>query len=243
MKSKIVILLLLLLTAFYPGCVQESALSDVELNDPSVICPEISFSRSKIDGSLSQSVVAWIYDKNSNPIEIKNGGVSLNGKAMPVKKLFGLPCYSGLDIISDIRPGFTYNVVVKLNAEKSYNASIRIQEKDLITLVMPLKHNKLTDMNISWTEIDPNRQLKLEMLNSYKKDNQESSEVISFYLPAVSLASGKYTIPSSYFRNTPNVFRSRITLTSLIQGTIYEGFMPGSKIESEISISSNCDIY
>lgn len=232
-----------MLALSFSGCMQESVLSDVELNDPSVIRPEITFAKSKDGGSITQFIYAWINDKNNNSVELKNGGVSINGKAMPVKTLLGMPYYSGLDVVSDIRPGYTYNISIKLNSEKTYNASIKIQEKDLATLTLPVSQNRIEDMNISWTEIDPNRELKLEILNYYKKDNQETTEAFSMYIPQQNLGTGKFTIPSTYFQSTQNIFKTKITLSSKISGTIYEGFRSGSKIESTLSISKTCQIY
>ncbi|MCU7493878.1 MAG: hypothetical protein HF314_03455 [Ignavibacteria bacterium] len=225
------------------GCTQESALSDVELKDPSAIRPEIVFSKAKENGSITQYVYAWINDKNNDPVELKNGGVLLNGKEMQVKTLQGLPYYSGLDIISDIRAGYIYNVGIKLNSEKTYSASIKIPDKDLSTLTLPLSQNRNQDMVISWTEIDPNRELKLDILNYYRKDNQEQTEEFPLSIPQESLSQGKHTIPSSYFKNTENVYKTKITLISTVKGTIYEGFRAGSKIEATISIAKSCQVY
>ncbi|HEX2962849.1 MAG TPA: hypothetical protein VHO43_13710 [Ignavibacteriales bacterium] len=243
MKRKLFIVLFLVLTFGCMGCMQESVLSDVEITDPTVIRPEITFAKSKEGGSITQSIYAWINDKNNNPVELKNGGVSINGKAMPVKNMMGLPYYSGLDVVSDIRPGYTYDISIKLKTEKTYNASIKIQEKDLATLTLPASHNRFEDMNISWTEIDPNRELKLEMLNYYKNNNQETTEAFTMYIPQQNLAAGKFSIPSTYFQSTQNIFKTRITLSSKVSGTIYEGFRSGSSIESTLSISKTCQIY
>lgn len=243
MKRKISLFVFFIMVLSFNGCVQESVLSDVEITDPSVIRPEITFSRSKEGGSITQYIYAWINDKNNSPVELKNGGVSINGKAMAVKNLMGLPYYSGLDAVSDIRPGYTYNIAIKLNSDKTYDASIKVQEKDLATLTLPLSHNRTEDMNISWTEIDPNRELKLEILNFYKKDNQELSETFSMYIPQQNLTTGKFSIPSSYFQSTQNVYKSKITLSSKVNGTIYSGFRAGSIIESIFSISKTSQIY
>ena len=243
MQRRIFIFIFAVLLFSCAGCVQESVLSDVEITDPSVIRPEITFSRSKSGSSTTQFIYAWINDKNNNPLELKNGGVLLNGKSMPVKTLLGLPYYSGLDVVSDIRPGYTYNIAIKLNSEKTYEASIKIQEKDLATLTLPLSHNRSENMEMSWTEIDPGRELKLEILNFYKKDNSELTEAFSMYIPQQNLASGNFTIPSAYFQSTQNITKTQITLTSTITGTIYQGFEAGSKIESALSISKTCQIY
>ncbi|MGE5351496.1 MAG: hypothetical protein ACM3P0_05400, partial [Acidobacteriota bacterium] len=240
MKRKLIFSLFFILTFSCMGCMQESALSDVEITDPSVIRPEITFVKSKEGGSITQFIYAWINDRNNNPVELKNGGVSINGKAMPVKNTMGLPYYSGLDAVSDIRPGYTYDILIKLNSDKAYNASIKIQEKDLATLTLPVNQNRFEDMNISWTEIDPNRELKLEMLNYYKADNKETTEAFTMYIPQQNLGTGKFTIPSTYFQSTQNIYKTKVTLSSKVSGTIYEGFKSGSKIESTLSISKTC---
>lgn len=243
MKRLIFYISILLFAAARFGCTQESALSDVVIDDPSLIRPEISLIKTKTAGTSTETVAAWIYDKNNNSVELKNGGVLVNGREMVIKKIADAPYYSGIEVLSGITAGTKYNFLININSRKSYTASITAQGKDLTTLDVPLRHNKTENMDITWKEIDPGRPLTLQVTIFYNNNGTSGADDLSYTVPSVSLATGKYTLPASLFQSRTNVSKVMISLKSVLKGTIFDGFAAGSKIESIISITKECAIY
>lgn len=243
MIQRIFYIYLAILAITFVGCVKESPLSDVELTDPSIVRPEIKFVRMKDNNTLTTLIGAWIYDKNDNSIELKNGSVLINSKEMVVRKLGESPYYSGIEVIPEIQLGLTYMVEIKLNPSQSYYASIVIPDKDLSNLTIPSRQNKYEDMKISWTDVVPTRALKLTITNFYRKDNQDLLGFITMDIPPANLATGEYTIKAGLFSGYPNIYKTTIELKSVTNGSIYAGFLKGSKITCDMSVTKSCDVF
>jgi hypothetical protein len=243
MIKRILYIYLAVLAIALVGCSKESPLSDVELTDPSIVRPDIKFIRMKDNNTLTTLIGAWIYDKNDNSIELKNGGVLINNKETVVRKLGAAPYYSGIEVFPEIQLGQTYIVEIKLNSNKSYYASIAIPDKDLSNLTIPSRQNKYENMKISWTDAVPSRPLKLTITYYYKKDNQELSNFTTLDIPPANLTTGEYTISAGVFQGYPNIYKTSIELRSVTYGSIYEGFLKGSMITYDMSVSKSCDVF
>jgi len=77
MKTRIYILLLLL-SAFGIQSCSKSALSDIELTDPSLVKVSVHIAQ---DYDNNKEVQIFIRDKNSRPVQLENGWVEVNGAA------------------------------------------------------------------------------------------------------------------------------------------------------------------
>ena len=86
--------LILIGIVFLSAC--DSALSDVELEDPSLIHPYIKAIREiKYDNTIDYRFEAWLYDKNYNLVELKNGVVKLENTIMDIDSVY-------IDFINDL---------------------------------------------------------------------------------------------------------------------------------------------
>lgn len=71
------------------GCSEDSPLSDIVINDPALLKPEIKITLHKnSEGEIIfQTINAFLYDKNNNTVQLKNGGVFVNGMALETKNM------------------------------------------------------------------------------------------------------------------------------------------------------------
>ena len=78
------------------GCKENSPLSDVELNNPALISPEITLSKHENElGRTNTELIVYLNDKNNNSIDLLKGGVKLNKKSLGVHtEVGGAPYYS-----------------------------------------------------------------------------------------------------------------------------------------------------
>jgi hypothetical protein len=75
MRKSIYILILLLGTLGFQSC-SKSALSDIELEDPSLIKVSVRIAQ---DYDNNKEVQVFIRDKNNRPVQLENGWVEVNG--------------------------------------------------------------------------------------------------------------------------------------------------------------------
>ena len=107
------------------SCVQESALSDVDIDDPSIIKPVISIDKSINTNSIIYTNITWLFDKNNNSIELKSGEVKMNNIDMTLKRgINNEPYYTiePFDILP-FRLDYTYESEISLSDEEVYTKS------------------------------------------------------------------------------------------------------------------------
>lgn len=236
------ILFLISISIIYFGCSQESSLSDVSLTDPSLITFECDFYMKKGEDNY-QLIFVYLKDKNNNSIELKEGGVYINGIKMSLKKeiITNVPYYSGIEAIGQITFGTSYNVTVQLADGKTYQSTITVQGSDLYDFTVPSPHNKNNNMIISWLNIDPAKPLTLEMTRTYRESNDIKSDKVTVGLSQSNLNSGTYTVASSIFTARPNTTEVNFKLVSKFTGSI-NGSFRGGYIRSTQEISRRSTI-
>ncbi|MDP4197089.1 MAG: hypothetical protein Q8940_18705, partial [Bacteroidota bacterium] len=89
----------------------------------------------------------------------------------------------------------------------------------------------------------PSRPLQLTITNFYKKDNQDLSNIITLDIPPANLTTGEYKISAGVFQGYPNIYKTSIELRSVTNGSIYAGFLKGSKITCDMSVTKSCDVF
>ena len=72
-------------TLFLCSCKENSPLSDVELNNPGLVSPEITLSKHKNElGITNTSLKVYLNDKNNNSINLLKGSIELNNQPLGV---------------------------------------------------------------------------------------------------------------------------------------------------------------
>jgi hypothetical protein len=217
------------------GCVQESPLSDIDLDDPSVIKPDIEINKNIYTSSVGYTTTAWLFDKNGNTIELQSGDVRMNDIKMKVSRgVNGEPYYQlGWEVLSYLT-NTNYTCKITLSDSQSYTARITTREKNLNRFTVPSEHNKNNDLVIYWGETVNNEKLILTMSLYGKTDS--SNYIHTKEIQITNTSPGNFTILGDYFNN-PGYYKANITLAAVKTGEISKSFMNGSKITSTISIT------
>lgn len=217
----------------------DSALSDVRLTDPSVICLKADMSQIKsINGSTSQSIQVILEDKNHNDIELKDGKVLVNNVEMDLEHslLGGGPYYvmTSNQVKTTIDSLFTFTIV--LADSHKYNSTIRTQKKDLNFLILPESHNKTDSLKIkfglfdseSFKTIAITKTLKGDSLNDIFYSHSYDSRTLTF------VDTGYIVLAPSYFE--PNLDHIDIKITSEKSGTPNASLRNGSYVTCTLEL-------
>lgn len=202
MKSILMLVACALLTG---GC--ESVLSDVEINDPTVLTANGYLSRSQTEGVLSsQTITLHIRDKNGAMVELLNGSATVNGLLMDYdNSLTGYRLHEE-QVIIGADSLYLYDVV--LADETHYSAGITTQEQLLEYTHFPAIITTGDNLTFGWSgagQLDP-----FEItLTVYAGNN---SRTFTFQLG--DLSQQEYTISAVYLLDPPNADRANVTLKS-----------------------------
>ena len=211
------ILLLLALTLMF-GCKENSPLSDVELNNPALISPEITLTKHENElGRTNTELVVYLNDKNNNSIDLLKGSVSLNNKPLGVHTEVGGAPYYSLDHI-ELVPKRKYVFQIKLADDKIYPCTINSPEIALGDISVPEYHNMSSALVVRWGNLNKSgTDYYLEL------GNEDRTQEIR-------LKVGSYAIPSDVLALISNGQRSDvlITMRSVTSGKIDPKFNGGS---------------
>lgn len=222
----------------------DSALSDVEVADPSLLKPDISIARS-IDSMDVTTILyrCFIWDKNYNSVELKNGSVYFNGIECGIfKTIFGAPYYKIEP--SNLLPyqyNANYSCSIKLADGTIYDNSIVSQAYELDSLLVPLEHSKDSSLYIQWYNTDETSAWTIDIHYDYYQTNADSSKTISRNIETIPIADpsdGCFIIPRHYFTIEDDIFQFFLVLSSKRTGTINSAFTRGGSYVSYASIQS-----
>ncbi len=136
------------------GCKENSPLSDVELNNPALISPEITLSKHENElGRTNTELIVYLNDKNNNSIDLLKGGVKLNKKSLGVHTEVGGAPYYSLDNV-ELMPKRKYEFKIRLADEKEYPCTIYSPEKPLSNINIPEYHDMSTPLIITWGNLN-----------------------------------------------------------------------------------------
>lgn len=241
--KKIVVLLLSLM--FIYGCIEDSALSDVDLENPSLIRPMIEVYKHTSSGSSSvQHIAVFLYDKNDNLIKLQNGKVFVNGNEMVLKDIIltDAKYYSGTEVIGNVKFPENYIFDVVLTDDKTYRSTVLTQAVELTELNAPVRHPKIHDLRLSWNKTDIKNPLTLEMLVDYTENDTNKTSAYKIEIPTNNINEASYIISSQYFTNNPNSYKVYLNLVSETSGVMNNNFRSGGSIKSINSISRNVSL-
>jgi len=234
--SAVLIFLFLCLISFN-GCTQDSPLSDVDLEDPSLIKPDIQINKSISSGTITFTTITWLYDKNFNSIELKSGDVKMNNIKMTLKHGLNNEPYYVIEPF-DLLPfqlNSAYECKITLSDGKIYSSSVVTRVKDLYQLNIPAEQPRNEDINVSWADAANDRELVLTMVLTGRNDSSTIVDVQGFNIS--NPLTGNYLVSKSYFINRPEINEAQFTLEAINRGQINQSFMSSSKITSAISIT------
>ncbi len=238
---------LFIIFCIYPfiRCETESPLSDVELNDPSVILLEIDVEVVRtLSGEFSKSFQAIFKDKKGDYINLKNGGVSVNGYNLAVKTLdiSDAPYYELVNNQVNLNSNSRYSFLVKLSSESDYIAEVRSLENQLTIFNVPTTHKKTESLTVSWQTANVNDHLQIKAIR-YVKTGQGNVLPKDKTVSITSPQSGQYTFTPAYFQDVDgSVINVDFVLTSTDFGTIAGGFKPDSYIKNTYEIWKSVDV-
>lgn len=219
---KKIILLLLAPTLMFFGCKENSPLSDVELNNPALISPEITLTKHENElGRTNTELVVYLNDKNNNSIDLLKGSVSLNNKPLGVRTEVGGAPYYSLDHI-ELVPKRKYEFQIKLADEKTYPCSIYSPEVVLGDLSVPEYHNMSSALVVCWGNLN-------EVGTDYYLELGNEDRTQEIRLSSIQTKIGSYAIPSDLLALLTNGQRGDvlITLRSVTSGKIDPKFNGG----------------
>jgi len=223
LKTMKKIILLLLAPALMFGCKENSPLSDVELNNPALISPEITLTKHENElGRTNTELVVYLNDKNNNSIDLLKGSVLLNDKPLGVRTEIGGAPYYSLDNIELVNKR-KYVFEISLADNKAYTCTINSPEKPIGQFNVADYHNVGTPLVVSWDRLNANGSIYyLEIRN---EDRTEEIE-----LSSIQTKVGSYAIPSDVLALINNGQRSDvfITLKSVTSGKVDPRFNGGS---------------
>ncbi len=241
-KLFIALALMSILSSIITSC--DSALSDVEFDDPSLIKPWIKVIREeKIETGLNYRTEVFIFDKNYNLIELKNGGVKINETQMMLRTV-GYPVIDELDyaisqgkyyIPQSSFPDIELNTLYIFNIELSDGeefSSFVITHEDVFNQVnVPATHNSEENMIISWEVVNdyPIRIFAEYTLQSNDGTHHHSTHIT---VPDSLLEIGNYTIDSTFFAEHETNYETLFRIKNYKSGVINEAFQDTSIINS-----------
>lgn len=233
--KKIFLFLIPFCTLFIISCTEDSPLSDVDLDDPSLIRPVIHITKNTLSNSVLYSNETWLYDKNNNSIALKSGSVKMNDVTLSLKRGINNEPYYVVESFNNTSFKFNtmYESKITLSDDKSYTSSVTTRSIYLNTIVAPSEHNKNDNLTITWTSAANDQKLVLTL---YVSSNDSSvTQNINMQNPS----SGAYTIDRSYFNGIPGANKVQLTLEATNTGVINRSFRSGGSITSTITVTKN----
>jgi hypothetical protein len=227
---------LLVSAAVLPFLSCTSPLSDVAIEDPSVIEVDMRVTRdcSQSACPVHTDVETYITDRNAAYVEIQDGGVSVNGVELDVLHMAvgGGPYYKLTTNEIIVQPDSEYVFTVLLSDGSECVSSVRSQAE--LSVDAPSSHSRSDTLVVTWGNVDYSSALSLSIRENVVTDS--SSEWHTSSRALVEADSGVVTFLPSELDS--NVASMSLTLRSVKSGTVYTGFRSGSEITSTFSLST-----
>ncbi|MDD5343665.1 MAG: hypothetical protein PHW12_04510 [Smithella sp.] len=219
------------------NCAQNSPLSDIVLNDPSLFKVEAQIEKDIYkNGAINWSIVVNLKDKNGSYIEIKNGGISINGINMITDYLLGTnaPYYYLPSAMLSIVPDSLYTITIVLSNGTKYLAKVKTPQKDLYAFYIAAQHKYSDSLTVSWQDTVTDSDLEIYTQKHFDHDTINATS----NFPIVSPVLGQYTFPPSFFKSgSTNLLKSvDFQLISIKHGDVDGSFRSDSYIYYVINI-------
>lgn len=232
MKS-ITLIFLSIITLGFISC-RESALSDVEIDDPSLLKSYATvWKYCNLDSTVKEveSISLRLMDKTDHSVDLLKGAVYCNGiEMMDQHNLLG-PYYGVPSNQVEIKADTTYTFIVELADESQYTGSVYVDEGYLNSLNAPSNWTWEEDgsLTVTWNEVNNNYTTTLSWIISFNPGVDDTG------IPSIGNenVSGQtsYSFPASFFTNGSDVVvidKFTIYLTSIKEGIMDNRFRTGS---------------
>lgn len=215
---------------FFSSC--ESALSDIEITDPSLLQTHFVVERTMLEnGTVASSLHATIFDKNLASVELKNGHVKVNGQQMSVGEILNISTYYIPSATVDLNTDYDFEVV--LANGQIHTGTVTTQAKTFTSLTVPSTASVDSDLAISWTEVYAHDVLTISLGFTTPTDTVAGP---TFTLTPEQMTAGSFVIPKSNFSTPEGITSATITLNGAKYGTIDPKFRSGSATISRMRV-------
>ncbi len=218
---------------------QESALSDVEITDPSIIYVELELEKDiKFGTTTADRAIGRILDKNRYLTKLKNGSVWMNEQQLEQKTdpVLKLPYYS-LIIDQGIGRNEQFDFEVVLSNGDTYQAEIVTQ--GIKNVVIPESITVGDSMIISWENAGSDEVIKLYTRKTFESSSTpEEQNIFTIENPE----SGQYVLPASFFEDKIQISSIKFTLESIKKGEISLAFRTSSYVRSLFYYEQTCTV-
>jgi hypothetical protein len=218
---------------------QESALSDVEITDPSLIYAELELEKDIKSGTTTTDrAIGRILDKNRYLMKLKNGSVWVNDQQLEQKNdpVVKLPYYR-LVIDRGIGRNEQYRFEVVLSNGDTYPAEVITQSIE--NVVIPESITVGDSMVINWENAGSDEIIKLYTRKTFE-DTSTAGEQNIFTIE--NPESGEYVLPATFFENKLQITSIKFTLESIKNGEISSAFRTSSYVRSLFYYEQTCTI-
>lgn len=233
---------LLSLIIFLASCAHKSALSDVDLEDPSLVSVDVIFEHcQKENGKLEEKIEVRIKDKNGDYVEVKNGSVKINDVALEVTEgsFSNLPIYKVATNTLTVQPDKTYKIVIQMSDGEEYTTTYKTQFKEITFRNLPTKHNERNPLDVKWEGGD--KECNLYLKTTKVVDLVEGgSRFEDDEHPIDYPEEDEYRIIPDFFHYEDGVVEDlQISLESVKNGQFHPKFRSESQIESIFRVEKN----
>jgi hypothetical protein len=210
----------------------ESALSDVEITDPSVLQTHFVVERSLFhDGTIVSSLHTTIFDKNLASVELKNGHVKVNGQQMSVTEILNISTYYIPQPTINLNTDYIFELVLA-NGE-SYTGTVKTPAKTFTSVTVPPNSKVDSDLTITWSDIYVHDDLVVSLNLTSPAGTVPGA---TFNLTDAQMQAGSFVIPKSSFSSPAGITGVTITLTGANYGSIDQEFRSGSSAISRMRV-------
>jgi hypothetical protein len=207
-KMKIVYYFTLILLIFVSSSCKKESTEGIYFTESSTLSAFISLSKDvEHDGYISSEITVKISDAQGGDYhKIKNGSVKVNGTEM----VFGNIKYSDgstsqgyyvNDLIGEVKvqANMQYDFEIKLSDGTIFKSDI-ISQEDIDELNVPVKHDRNSDMKISWKGTTKFEHLQILILG-YSENQFLFQSGVWVIDDESTQISGELTIPNEEFEN------------------------------------------
>jgi hypothetical protein len=192
-------------------CACVSPLSDVNIDDFSIIGANVTINKYFGASAAWQTVHAFVYDKNSAAVRIKNGGVSVNNTAMVYDSSILERCYTK-DNLAVVKNS-DYRFVITISNNDTCASIVRTPPAEFGTVTVPASFHLSQGATVTWSDVALGSPIDIKLSIYAIKDSTTHTIVDN----AGVIDSGKFVIPQI---DTTLVGNATIELTRHTSGTV-----------------------
>ena len=216
----------------------QSPLSNTDITDPSSLQPQIQVIKDTDSTGSIYNYRADLYDQHSRYVELKDGGINVNGEQLILVRGVLGSYYLTDDHIVKYQLNTKYNFIITLSDHSQYTASVTTPSAELSNFGVPTEQDSTQSMKVSWVNPDTSATMYLTLVIYFKTDTSAGFQSSKVVIPNPHL--GTFDLPPSDFLAKQGKSTAiDITLHSEILGQIDSRFFFGSRAYSHQMITKS----